>query len=310
MHPRHLRAAGGFAGALSLSLVFALSSGCAPRATAPVVASSASQLGYARAYPAELARVRLETETQLQLSQSVAEELNKFPDAVKAAPPAQVQGFYRSADEEGRAQAYAQSFEEATLVNRFFSEEKKALTNRVAGAAQRAAEKKSCDIQLYGSTSYSLEQGVTKQLEERARNRSEVHAQIDAAEKELGKANAETLHGQVDKISMASYVVNIRATRARQDLENLYQQSRDVRDALTAEREKLVAEPSADKEAIAQIDAALIQLEESVTKAEQTLKGLEEQERTAHEAYAKALDDLLAVMQRRADDAPDTNAKK
>lgn len=281
----------GYSWALSLAVI--LLAGCAEQSSGPQVASSTSQVGYAANYPSVLERVTQEAQAQRKLATDTSTELSKFPEALKDPNWQLVEQIYTQAVAEGQGEAFATRFEESAVVNRFFTEEKKAIGNRVAGSAQRAAKEKGCEVELHGPTTWGLEKAIEKQLEERLRAESEAHALIEAHEKELGPGNVQTLQTQADRLSVASYVVHLRAEYVRSDLAALNEQLGDVRTTLGEAIEQEQGKPEPNKARIAQLEGALDQLEAAGPVAEEALKAAETENQAALDQFEKAVDALI-----------------
>ena len=282
-----------FTSTFCLLIAMGLLAGCAQRNNEPEVASSASQPGYAKRYPAELSHAKTEFVAQRDAGKELVDKLGEFPDELNDPDWNVVGQVYRHADSEGRSQAYASRFEEAATVNKFFAEEKQALVNRVAGGAQHAAKQKGCDVELYGPTAHGLDKALEKQLEERMRKESEAHALIEREEDALKKANVEPLQKQADKISMTSYVTHIGLVNSHAQLQRLLDESRSVKSTLEDRLEALKAEAEPDNEEIAEVESALGSIDGTVTETEQAVQQAEEEINQLRDAYQKAFEALM-----------------
>ncbi len=288
-------------GCAALGLLLGI--GCTDSNRGPTAAPSSSQIGYASGYPAELERIHAESGTQLDVARNVSDGLKEFPSELQDPDWALVEQVYTRADAEGKGQAFAARFEEASVINRFFAEEKQALVTRVAGAVKHKAKEKSCEVDAFGPVSYGLEKGIEKQIEERMRSESDAHLLIDDNDKDLGKQNVEALHAQADKISMASYVVYLRSAFIQNELRALTEQADAVRDTLTEHIEQLKHEKEPDKERIAAVDEAIVKLDKVQPRAEQTLQEAQQQAEAAQKSYEQAFQGLLDKVRSEAEQA-------
>jgi hypothetical protein len=277
-----------------------VAAGCADRGAGAQVASSTSQVGYAVNYPEVLERVTAESQAQRKVAKDVSAELAQFPNALKNPDWALVEQVYTQAVDEGKSEAYVTRFEESAVVNRFFSEEKQAISGRVAHSAESVAKEKGCEVELQGPTAWGLESAVQKQLEERTRAESGVHALINDNEKQLGAHNTQTLRAQADKLSVASYVINLRSEFLRNDLETLSDKAGSIRGTLSEALEKETAKAKPNKKRVAELQAALDKLEVTGQAADEALKTAEKDGNAARKSFDKAVEALHEDVRARA----------
>lgn len=278
--------------------------GCAQQAEEPKVASSGEQPAYALHYPEEFSHAHAQFEVQIARATANTSDMAQFPEALSDKVDwALVESVYEQAHEEGAAQAYAQSYEEGSLVRRFFTEEQKPLVSRVAGAAQHAAKEKGHDdLKLYGPVNYGLERGVEAQLMERSHARSAAHMLIDDNQKELG-ADAKVLHEQADQISAARYIADIGLIQTEQRMRALQEESGAVRATLEERREKLSSEAKPDPKQQEQVEQALEELNTTDARVRKTLENAEAQAKQVKEAYDKAYESLIDKVEQKQADA-------
>lgn len=281
-----------------LSLLLSLA--CHRQGEGPKVASSAEQVGYAERYPDELARVESNVSKEHNLADSFV-QLKEFPSELSEPEWQKVKSIYEAADEEGRAAAYAQRYEEGQTVGRFFEEEKKPIVSRVSGSVTYAAkEKKIEDFQPYGPVNFGLEKGVEQQLEDRRRADSAAQTLIKDNEAALGKKNVPALQKQADTLSLASHLVYVRVVLDEQELARLVDESSAVRSTLEERKETLSKAEKPNKEELAKIDAALAGMDERVEKAKAALDGAEQRREKLKKDYEAALNALIDDVESRA----------
>ncbi len=284
----------------SLLLTFACQKNDGPPAAAPSTDSAA----YAQHYPAQLQALSTRYEVELSSATEIVDKFASYPDALNDPDWTVVDRSYARADEEGRGQAYANQREREAVILAFYTDERKSLVSRVAGANQHAAKEKGHDIKLYGPTDWALERGISESLEERRRRTSDAHAQLKAKEKELGKKNFDALSEQCDQIALASYVAHVGAATNRYELEALAKQGSDARSTLEKRREQLAEDPNADEDEVAAVNEALTQLDPAVEKANQQLKDAEQKHKDLEANYDKAFDALMEVVAQKVAAAP------
>lgn len=285
--------------ALSLGLLLAMAA-CRPGNPEPAVASSAEQIGYSERHPAELQAASSRLEENHRFAAAQTEDLSKFVDELSEPDWELVERVYREADAEGRGGAFAERYEEGVVVQRFFEQEKKPVVSRVAGGAQRAAADKSCNVELYGPVSYSLERALDKQLEERRRADSNAHFLIEQNEQALGKKNVEPLQRHADRIALASHIVNVRQHLDRRAVTERLDEARNVRSTLESRREDLAKSPKPDREAITRVETALTTLDSATAQSEAALKDSDQRQRELANAYDAAFSSLLDAVKKRA----------
>ncbi len=279
-----------------------MTSACQDGRKEPELASSAEQPGYALRYPTEIQNNQKRLDTQGQVVEETSGKLLSFPAELNEPDWKVVESVYVAADEEGRGQAYAQRYEEAVVVRRFFDEEKKPIVGRVAGGVQHAAKEKGQEFEAYGAVSFSLERALDKQLQERARGDSSAQLLIEEQAEALGKKNVEPLQDQADRIALASHIAHVRLVTDQQHLRQLLEESSAVRSALEDRKEELQKRDPPDAEGIQRIDEALATLEQSEKDTSAALEGAEQRAEKMKKDYEKAFDELLEQVRKKADE--------
>ncbi len=212
---------------------FALGAGCVQQGSAPKLASSAGQTGYAIDYPNAVHAARKDLIDVESESSKLADELGGFAEQLgKDADAARAKEIIEAAAAEGQTAEYAERAGKLDAARRFFEEEKEPLMKKVGGATQYAVKKAGCKADTFGAASTGLEKGVEEQLEERLREKSEAHRLIDESETLLGKPAAEKLRDQADTISRASYLSRVELRRAGARLSRVMEDADAVRNTL------------------------------------------------------------------------------
>ncbi|MDD5305746.1 MAG: hypothetical protein PHU25_00355 [Deltaproteobacteria bacterium] len=293
---------------------------CSQPKPEPVVASSAGLSGYALEYPAEVNTVAAGYNARLAETGSLTGSFAGLPGELTGPPWPKVKAVVEKADEAGRGRAYADGAADDAATRAFFEEEKDEITKRVANGTQAAAKKQitdtnqTCEVDVYGAVSYSLKEGVSKQLEKRMRGHNEAQLLIDRHEDALGKKNVEPLRAGADRVSRASHLVRVGLVEDKVKLNRLLAEAGDVEDTLdddiAAEKELAATEglSKADKQASAERLAALTKsraaLDGAVAEARKLAPGMPAQIDKAQKDYAQALDALLDAIDAKAEEAP------
>lgn len=290
---------------------------CSNQKPEPQVASSAGMEGYASRYPNKLAATRGRFDQQESKSRQLTGAFATYPDQLDKPNWSDVATVVDLADSSGRSSAYVERAEADENVSDFFDDKKDKIEKKVGGAANYAAKQKSCNVELYGTTSHALETAVDKQLEERMRERNEAQSYIDAHEDSLGKNNLDKLKKQADDIAYASYLANVGVVQTKVDLKRMVAEASDVKSTLErkikeeqatandsnrsdAERKAAQERLQADQDAQSRIDSELSQ-------AETVLKQLDDRVKKLKDDYDQALSGLKQKIQEKAQQAGGTS---
>lgn len=295
----------------SLSLVGALAllglSACAPPPAGPVVASSASQPGYAQGYPQALsASVESFSSTQTEVKKTLG-ELNDYPGKLKDPSWTRVREILGDAHEAGKSQSYVERMRRVDGAYQFFAAEKDEIVRKVSWAAQATA-KKTCDIEVSGAVGASLKDVVDKQLEKELREASEAHRMIERYRVQLGKENAAALEKQADAISRASFLAHIQIVEDKLAIQRLVAEAGEVKAAgerfledekrFQADKRTTPPEKKASEARVAEMSKSREQIDAAVKQGEALLPKLDEQA----QALQKDYDDKMSAFLGKLDD--------
>jgi hypothetical protein len=286
----------------------------------PVVASSAGLSGYALAYPSKVNILVSGYNARLAEVGTIEGSFAALPGQLVNPPWPKVKAVVEKADEAGRGRAYAEGAADDAAARAFFDEEKEEITKRVANGTQAAAKKQvadtnqTCEVDVYGAVSYSLKEGVSKQLEQRLRGHNEAQLLIDRDEDALGKKNVDPLRDAADGVSRASYLVRVGLVEDKVGLNRLLAEASDVKDTLddgiAAEKELAAQEgiSKSDKQACAERLAALeksrADLDGAVAEGQKLPQGMQAQIDKAQKDYEQALEALLDAIDAKAEETP------
>ncbi len=281
--------------------------GCANQKPEPQVASSAGMEGYASRYPGKLAATRGQLDQQESKTNELTAAFSTYPDQLDKPNWSDVSTVVDKADASGRSSAYVQRAEADQNVSDFFDDEKGDIEKKVGGAANYAIKQKSCDVDVYGTTSHALETAVDKQLEKRMRERNEAESYIHAHEDSIGKNNVDKLKKQADDIAYASYLTHIAAVKTKVQLKRMVGEASDVKKTLergikeeqaaandqsrsASERKAAQDQLQADQDAESRLDSELSQ-------AQTVLKQVDDRVKKMQSDYAQALKALKEKIQ-------------
>jgi hypothetical protein len=195
----------------------------------PLTASSAGQGAYALGYVDSLSAARSQMAAMESQVDTAGADFAKYPDALSAPGWADVKAVYLAADEAGRTSSYVEEVQREQVVAQFYIDEKDELNRRVGGAAQYAAkQKKECDVELSGPTSYALGKAFEERIRDRTRSHNEAFLYIGEHEDTLGKKNRPKLEDQSDAIAQTSYFVHVASAELRERMQRQVGESSDV----------------------------------------------------------------------------------
>lgn len=217
---------------LALTLCFSLSAAACSKQPPALYASSSGQGTYALEYPQSLSGSRTEIATVENQVGTAESEFQTYPDALTNPSWPDVLAVYSAADESGKTASYVEEQERSEVVARFYVDEKEELNRRVGGAAQQAAKKKECDVELYGPTTYALGKGIEERLRDRLRAHSEAEQYLVDHEEALGKRNRPKLEDQIDAIGRASYLAHVAFPKLRERLARQASEASQVKSTL------------------------------------------------------------------------------
>jgi hypothetical protein len=307
---------------VSLVALAAFAVACATQQQKPLTASSASETRYATHYPENVSRERTQFAEQESQATTLSQELAKFPDAVEAKDYNHVKKAYELAVESGKGAAYAAQYESSQGVVTFMAEEKEPISNGIAGSTVYVAKQKECKDpgEIGGAGVHGLNKAVDKQLEERMRSSNEAQAYIDAHAEAIGKPGVEKLRDQVDLLAAYSFLVYVKSEQSRQKLQSMVDEASTVKSTLedaATEADALAKDPATPEGDRKSAEARAVAAREAATKidgeAEQTRKAMEQVEQRnqkLRDEHDKAVDALLAAVDKKIEAQPAPAAAK
>jgi chromosome segregation ATPase len=282
-----------------------LAGGCSNQKPAPLYASSADQGGYATRYPVELGAARGNIGEQESRARRLMAEFETYPNALNKPNWSQVQRVVELADQAGRSEEYAQSYEESQQVNGFFADEGPEIRRKVAGSVQWVAKDDSCKepAKFGGAATHALDTAVERAQRDRLRAHNEAQRYIELYKESLGTKNAELLSEQADTIAETSYAVYVGIERNRRQMEQMVSESSNVRSTLEDQVKDLNARaadqaaPAKDRQTAQkqaeEAQTALDRLQSEQQQAEYVLKEMDKRQEQLQKDYKAALDKLL-----------------
>ncbi len=279
----------------------------------PHMVSSARHQSYVEDYPATMESTMKSTVDHETRAKATIEAMPGYTKELKGADASRVLTIVNAADESGRSVGYVQRARELQATSTFFEEEREPLTRRVSGATQSKVKEKepqcataSADADIGGAVSYSLKDGVDKQIEKRLRNRNEAHAILEHYRTSLGKDNVADMEKQADAIAAASYTVYVALLDDRARLQSLLAERSEVAtsiDRVLEEERVYQAEKGRteqEKKASADRTAALMKgkatLRAFTDDAEKLQKSLDEQIPQFQRSYEDSLKTIRAQL--------------
>ena len=257
-----------------------IAASCASPKPEPQVVSSADTTAYAVTYPGQLDSLVDRLDNRKTGAELAIASIASYSDELTETDWAVVKELYEESKKAGQSRVYADGMRANSAVETFFSDEHEEITKRVAGAvvAQAKKSEKPCEIEPYGSVSFSLKKSVEKQIEERKQDQNSAHALLEKNANVVGKKNLTTLEKHIDVISDISYIVYIEIPQILGKIEEMTQEKRDVRKKLEkdlqSDRDRLKDEglSKKDKKAIedgiAATEKSLADLDASVEAAQ------------------------------------------
>jgi hypothetical protein len=295
-----------------LVLSLAVLGACAGRQGEPTIASSAEQTSYVLGYADQLSATTTSLGDEQTEVARVSGELKTRTQNLKGdVDPQLLLQIVELSEEAGKGRAFADARGSELAVRDFFEDERQPLTGRVSTAAQNKVTEASCtqEIDLGGSVSYALKDGVDKQLEKRLREHNDAQLLIQRHKASLGPANVALLETLADDIARASYFVNIALLDDKNRLERMLSEKRSVEstidEAIETEQTfqttqaKNEADKRASQERIAELTRSKEAIPAAVQSAEQAKQGLDEKIKKASADYDAALDALKTEIERK-----------
>lgn len=276
----------------SFAVLAAVSVACSNQTQEPKVASSHENPAYAVSYASELRDNVIRIDEQRQAVAGSIKDMPQFAVQVGPSDPELVASLYKEADEEGRSEAYASRADDERVITTFFKEEEDKLVQRVAANNEYAAKQKQCEVNLSDASRRGLQRGLQDQLKDRRRATSAAQAKVQQKKTQLGNKAVQLLPDQLDQISLTSYLVYVALESDEQLLAKRVEGIESIRSTLEHHRFEVAAE-GGDKDELARIDAALVELTQQETSAKATLKDVESRRKQLRKDYEEALDKLI-----------------
>ncbi len=304
---------------LLLAAGAASSSAChrQPALTTP----ESEEIGYAAEYPEHLRELRARFVADEEKARASLEGLRALPRSAPASTADELEQVVQKADAAGRSQRYVDEALRQEEVDALMSENRNAIRRRVAGSVAFAVKDKEClkeDVDaLAGTAASATDRAVDRQLEERLRARNPAHQYLRAHADELGEQRARNLERQVDTLSRASFVANVRLALYRFELEDLLDREKAVRTTLErdeADGRAALGSSSLSKtrrlaleEQVARDEAARLALPTEVSASRGAGQDMEARADALQKDYQALIEELLAELRRRQSEK-DSNA--
>jgi hypothetical protein len=280
----------------------------------PVLTTPESdETGYAAEYPERLRELRTRFVADEEKARESLKGLRALPGSVPASNADELEQVVQKADAAGRSQRYVDEALRQEEIDALMSENRSAIRRRVAGSVAFAAKEKEClkeDVDaLAGAAASGTDRAVDRQLEERLRARNPAHQYLRAHADELGEGRARNLERQVDTLTRASFVANVRLALYRFEVEDLLDREKAVR--TTLERDEADARAAlgstslskttrlALEEQVARDEAARLALPTEVSASKNAEQDMEARAEALQNDYRAALEELLAELRRR-----------
>ena len=269
--------------------------------------------GYAAEYPEHLRELRARFVADEQKTRESLAGLRALPGSAPASNADELEQVVQKADAAGRSQRYVDEALRQEEVDALMSENRGAIRRRVAGSVAFAVKDKEClkeDVDaLAGTAASATDRAVHRQLEERLRARNPAHQYLRAHADELGENRARNLERQVDTLSRASFVANVRLALYRFELEDLLDREKAVRTTLErdeADGRAALVSMSLSKttrlaleEQVARDEAARLALPTEVSASKNAEQDMEARAEALQKDYRALIEELLAELRRR-----------
>jgi hypothetical protein len=311
MHMRLL----GFVAPLAL-----FSGACSSSAKPPATASAGGHTGYAIRYNDELTSATKAVGDAQARVKTLSSGFGAYVDQLKKPNWQRVELIVDDSDEAGKSSDFADAEVEANAIKSFWDSEKNEINSRVIGNAQSKLKESGCTGDIGGSIAYSLNEGISKQLQKRLRARNEAFTIIDRYKTSVGPQNTSALEKLADDVAEASYDVHVLMVLERNRLDQLVSDKNDVKktlDRYIQEETDFQAEPGrtdAEKKAsVDRVNAAnknKADVDNVAAQAASTSKEMEKSIEASTKEYEDALKNLKAKIAEKKKAEPSTEPGK
>src|SRR5688572_14578496 len=274
-------------------------------------------IAYASAYPEQLRSLRTRFVEDEEKARKSFDGLRSLPGSVPASDADELEQLVRRADAAGRSQPYVDEALRQEEIDELMHENRSAIRRRVAGSVAFVAKEKECvkeDVDsLAGTAASATDRAVDRQLEERLRARNPAQRYLRAHVDDFGEQRANALERQIDTLSRASFVSNVRLALYRSELEAALDDEKAI--ATTLERDEAEGRAALEaqtltkshrlaiEEQVARDEAARLALPTEVSASKNAEKDLEARAQQLQKDYQALLEQLLAELAKRQQEA-------
>jgi hypothetical protein len=274
-------------------------------------------IAYASAYPEHLRSLRTRFAKDAEEALESFDGLRSLPGSVPPSDADELEQIVRRADAAGRSQHYVEEALRQEEIDALMHENRSAIRRRVAGSVAFVAKEKEClkeDVDsLAGTAASATDRAVDRQLEERLRARNPAQRYLRAHVDDFGEQRANALERQVDTLSHASFVSNVRLALYRNELEAALDDEKAI--ATTLERDEAEGRAALEEktltkshrlaieEQVARDEAARLALPTEVSASKNAEKDLEARAQQLQKDYQALLEQLLAELAKRQQEA-------
>jgi hypothetical protein len=301
------------------AMVVALLPLCACTQRPAALPSSSGQAAYALQYASELTQTTKAIDGGQARPRTLASTFDARIEELKKPRWDRVRAIVDDADAVGRTADFADNRTGAEFVRSFWSDERDAVTSRVAASAQGLVQKAHCSgtaagrtgdgsLDVRGAVAYSLGEAMDKELQKRLRAHNDAFILIERYRTEFGPQNAASLERLADDVAEASYMVHAELPAARDRLRHLMADKQGVTDTLVryANEEKAAeseagrtdAENKASEERIAVANRSLTEVDGAAARANTVSKDLDDRLSRAGKDY----DDTMKALRAKIDE--------
>lgn len=281
-----------------------LAAACSSSTKAPATASSGGQTAYAIRYNDDLASATKAVGEAQSRVKTLSSGFGAHVEQLKKPNWQRVEAIVDDSDEAGKSSDFADEEAQATAVREFWDAEKNEINSRVIGSTQTKLKEAGCTGEVGGTIAYTLNEGISKQVQKRVRARNEAFVIIERYKTSLGPQNTAALEKLADDVSEASYDVHVLMVLHRNRLERLVGDKGDVKKSLDryiqeetdfqAEPGRTDAEKKASADRVNAANKSKGEVDNVATQAEQVSKEIDKAIDASTKEYEEALKNLKA----------------